>query len=457
MRGALQFVYILVFGILSFESIQGKNITHHHLSYEGYKIVDIFLDSSEQYKTFRETFHKSLDVIGQSKQPYSIRVLLEPHKLAAVKKYLKKNNLKFAIINDNVATSVRAEKVFQRTSRSVINNDAIDFHSYQRFDVINNYLDKLAAEFPQQVDTVELGKSYEGRSLKAIHIREKRDDAVQQKPLILIDAGIHAREWISHATALYVIQQLVENSTFYQRELEMYDWLIWPVVNPDGYEYTHENERFWRKTRQPDPEGFSSCVGVDLNRNFDFYWGYVGSSFDPCDIDYHGPEPFSEPEAVALRELLFKVNSTCKMYLTLHSYGNYLLYPWGYDNILPPNWHYLDAVARAGLETIRNTSGTFYTAGSSAHTLYPASGASDDFAYGVANIPVVLCMELPSGGNGFDPPADRILPLVTETWRGIRAMALEVREYPLRNNATSITTNLLFAIVMLLLTKLLLI
>lgn len=190
-------------------------------------------------------------------------------------------------------------------------------------------MDYLARQYPQQVNIVNLGKSYEGRSLRAIHIKANTNVTTSGKPLILIDAGIHAREWISHATALYIIHQLVENSTFYQNELELYDWLIWPVVNPDGYEYSHEEVRFWRKSRQPNVN--SSCIGVDLNRNFDFYWGYVGSSNDPCEIDYRGPKPFSEPEAIVLRDLLSRVNNTCKMYLTLHSYGSYLLYPWGYD------------------------------------------------------------------------------------------------------------------------------
>ncbi|XP_061395615.1 carboxypeptidase B1-like, partial [Musca vetustissima] len=302
--------FLLLFGIiLHFEFIEGLNITTYHRNYEGYKILDIQLENPKNYKVFRENFHP--DVIGRGEEAYSMRVLVEPFKMPTIKSYLKKNKLTFKIINNNVATSMQAEKVFQRSSRSAPNkNDAIDFHSYQRFDVINNYLDKLAAEFPRQVNIVELGKSYEGRSLKAIHIRQKVEATTMRskKPLIFIDAGIHAREWISHATALYAIQQLVENSTFYQRELEMYDWLIWPVVNPDGYEYSHQYDRFWRKTRQPDPEGYSRCLGVDLNRNFDFYWAHTGSSFDPCETDYHGPEAFSEPEAVALRDLMFEIN-----------------------------------------------------------------------------------------------------------------------------------------------------
>lgn len=58
------------------------------------------------------------------------------------------------------------------------------------------------------------------------------------KPVILIDGGIHAREWISPAVVLYIIHQLVENSKN-RHLIESVDWYIIPSLNPDGYEYTH--------------------------------------------------------------------------------------------------------------------------------------------------------------------------------------------------------------------------
>lgn len=57
-------------------------------------------------------------------------------------------------------------------------------------------------------------------------------------PIILIDGGIHAREWIAPATVLYILQQLVENPD--NRDLlSGVDWYLLPVLNPDGYEFTH--------------------------------------------------------------------------------------------------------------------------------------------------------------------------------------------------------------------------
>ena len=52
---------------------------------------------------------------------------------------------------------------------------------------------------------------------------------------------------------------------------DLYDWYFLPVINADGYVYTWTHDRLWRKSRKPNPES-EDCVGVDLNRNFDFMW-----------------------------------------------------------------------------------------------------------------------------------------------------------------------------------------
>lgn len=63
------------------------------------------------------------------------------------------------------------------------------------------------------------------------------NDGNETKPAIFIDAGIHAREWISITTALFIIQQLLkdDNKHLYKN----IDWYIFPSMNPDGYEFSH--------------------------------------------------------------------------------------------------------------------------------------------------------------------------------------------------------------------------
>lgn len=79
------------------------------------------------------------------------------------------------------------------------------------------------------------------------------------------------------------------------------------------YEYTFTRDRLWRKNRRRAIG--SSCTGVDLNRNFGYRWGGMGTSKDPCREIYAGSGPFSEPETKAIRNFFeasaanFKVGS----------------------------------------------------------------------------------------------------------------------------------------------------
>lgn len=108
---------------------------------------------------------------------------------------------------------------------------------------------------------------------------------------------MHAREWITPAVVTYLIRGLLD-----ERELlEQLDFYLLPVLNPDGYEYSHIKDRLWRKTRSPQrpanaTAGQRACKGVDANRNWDSHWGERASTADPCSHNYPGPKAFSEPE-----------------------------------------------------------------------------------------------------------------------------------------------------------------
>jgi carboxypeptidase A4 len=96
-----------------------------------------------------------------------------------------------------------------------------------------------------------------------------------------------------------VIKELVENRKN-NTWADKVDFYIVPVLNPDGYEYTHTNDRLWRKNRK-NPE-LGKCAGTDLNRNFGFKWGGLGASKNPCDETYAGSAAFSEPESKAIQD-----------------------------------------------------------------------------------------------------------------------------------------------------------
>lgn len=100
---------------------------------------------------------------------------------------------------------------------------------------IETYLTHLATRYSNIAVLESIGYSYEGRPIWILKISTGRKS---NKPVVLIDAGIHAREWLAHATALYAIHQLVVNKTN-SGMLEHVDWHIIPSLNPDGYEFSH--------------------------------------------------------------------------------------------------------------------------------------------------------------------------------------------------------------------------
>ena len=201
--------------------------------------------------------------------------------------------------------------------------------SYLRHSDINKYLDNLERSFKGLAKVLTIGYSFERRPLKVIRISKKRPLSTSPKEAVFIDAGCHAREWITISAALICIQRLVEYSHQYEDLLSRFDFYILPVVNPDGYEYSHTVNRFWRKTRRPirHQKLGKYSFGVDLNRNYDFHW--QDASPNPNKYTFRGDKPFSEPETRALRNFLSGLN--CKLYLTLHSHAQAICYPWGYS------------------------------------------------------------------------------------------------------------------------------
>lgn len=89
------------------------------------------------------------------------------------------------------------------------------------------------------------------------------------------------------------------------------NFVIVPVLNPDGYEYTWTTDRLWRKNRRPGGvrtlDNVDNCNGVDLNRNYDTNFGGTGSSSNQCSHLYAGPSALSEPETQAVANLLWAV------------------------------------------------------------------------------------------------------------------------------------------------------
>ncbi len=164
---------------------------------------------------------------------------------------------------------------------------------------------------------------------------------------VLLLAGVHARELINPDLlvwfALRLCQAYTANSglTFGARTYEAetiqllvngLDLFFLPLVNPDGRAFVQSPTGYamWRKNRNPNPG--MPCMGVDLNRNFDFLWSSgIGTSPNSCSDIFKGHGAFSEPETRNVRYLL-DTYPNIGYFADVHSYSELLLYPWGDDD-----------------------------------------------------------------------------------------------------------------------------
>jgi hypothetical protein len=180
------------------------------------------------------------------------------------------------------------------------------------------------------------------------------------------------------------------------------------VANPDGYQYTFDHQRLWRKNlHDNDGDGqITGNDGVDLNRNYNVDWGYdnEGSSTQFSADDYRGTGPASEPETQAHQALIDRLKF--KFLITYHSYGPLILYPFGWQ-VQTPSADDPLFVAYSGIDANPAISGFDPGVGAD---LYITNGTTDDYSYAKTGT-LSWTVELNEGcdGCGFVFPDDESL------------------------------------------------
>ncbi|XP_001356357.2 zinc carboxypeptidase A 1 [Drosophila pseudoobscura] len=335
--------------------------------------------------------------------------------------------------NAQASLSLDIEPVADANRRS----DDYSWTEYHELNDTHRWMQNLVEKNPGIVSVFVAGRSYEGRDLLGLRIFHSAGAERGEQQAIFLEAGMHAREWISPATATYFANQLL---TSQQPEIQSlarsYVWYILPHANPDGYVYTHSTNRLWRKTRSPQEK---NCMGTDPNRNWGFHWNEVGASDEPCSESYAGPKAFSEPETEGLSQYLKSLPEPVFMYLSLHSFSQLLLYPYGHTSSLPENHRQLERIFSAALGGMKRRFGTRYTGGNVYDAIYPAAGSSMDWAYGELKTKYSFTYELrPSGYSfwtGFRLPASQIIPTGQETTDSVVEMvkaAASIEGYKLK-------------------------
>ncbi|MBN2145800.1 MAG: hypothetical protein JW726_00370 [Anaerolineales bacterium] len=280
-----------------------------------------------------------------------------------------------------------------------------------------NFLQGIASSYPEITRLDNIGTAWEGenggydRYLYVMRVTNEDPayGSISSKPVFFLMANIHAREVTTPEMAIRYLKYLTSGHNGlggYNIDPDV-TWLVNHHVayilvsaNPDGHYKNETNTGLsWRKNVDNDDGCNDSWSwGVDLNRNSSFFWGCCGgSSGSPCSITYRGPSAASEPETMAIQNYIVSTlgdwngengdntippaapQNTPSVFITLHSYGDLVLWPWGHIPTTAPNGAQLQTIGR------KFAYFTDYEPGQS-YTLYVTDGTTDDWVYGKLGI-----------------------------------------------------------------------
>ncbi len=314
--------------------------------------------------------------------------------------------------NRNLTLRSQEDNCDYRNHRTPRHFELGSMGGYLTLDELIEQMDKMHELYPdliRKATPISDFSTYEGRPILWTEITGKGGNEKDKKG-VLYTALHHAREPLSMQQMVYFMWYLLEN---YDQDAKIRKILnhtrlyFIPVVNPDGYAYNAEvapqGGGMWRKNRRPLGNGE---YGIDLNRNYGYKWGYsdVGSSSDPASELYRGAEAFSEPETQAIK--WFCTQHDIYSALNYHSFGDYLIYPWGYEARNTDHDRHFESLAKSLSFEKRIIYGT-----SRETVLYNTNGDADDWMYGdreSKNRIYSMTPEVGPAEYGFWPRKDHI-------------------------------------------------
>ena len=345
---------------------------------------------------------------------YKVDLLIEDSK----EYFLQRNTIK-SVTKKNPSCENQSSSDYQTPNNFTLGS----MGGYLTYQEMLDQLDLMKSLYPQLISTKEnisdfltegepdnsTTPSIGGNGIKWVKISDNPTISSEEEPQILYTAIHHAREPNSLSQLVFYMWYLLENYELDNEIKSIVDnteLFFIPVVNPDGYLYNEKTDPngggFWRKNRK-------NGHGVDNNRNYEYYingnssdgvWGGEGASNNTSSSSYHGTGPFSEIENQAIKWFCEQHNFV--MAFNNHSYGDLLLYPYGYTSNAPTPENEVFEIISEELVS-RNGFNNILSSG-----LYPAAGDSDDYMYGTIGTHNKIYAMTPEIGSEFWPPSSQI-------------------------------------------------
>ncbi|XP_060806443.1 carboxypeptidase B [Amyelois transitella] len=422
-------IYKIIFMLFIVTFVVGSK----HDQYKGYKVYTFNLTSAYQRDNFD---HLKSDVIdywilpnlelkraGRVMVPAShqswfeenLRELGMPVEVLIQDVYeylMKKEN------EDSLQRNLENQMILSRRSRDRVYN----LTRYLRYNEILEYALDLQEEFLTSpnisLDVVAFSQNtFQNREL--FYLKLTSSSAVAEpKPVIVIEAASVAREWITVPSAMYIVDMLLEDEQY--QLLEEFEWIVIPVLNPDGYEFSHTNTRLWIKSRRTNLLPLV-CVGVNINRNFDIDFGNFDSSTNYCSDTYDGGSPFSEPESQFVQSIVEEYRDRIKLYISLQNKGGLITYPWSYERAASALFKQHHMLALSMISVMNGN----YTVGVSSVAIERASGTSSDYVRR-NGVRYTFNLDIGSVDNNVVIPVQEIPTIVEDVWWAVSTAAREI-------------------------------
>jgi len=260
---------------------------------------------------------------------------------------------------------------------------------YLSYTDLEDSLRQLAQDYPAicKFDSLPI-PTYEGNWIYGVKISDNPHIEEDDEPGFLIDGTHHAREWACVPVIMFFADSLLRayntvpgiaeiiNST------EIY---FFPVINVDGYIYDYPAGIWWRKNREP----FQGEIGTDANRNYpgcapdiEGDWGAVDedqATHRPSYTLFCGAYANSGDETRALT--LYVKEHIINAYMSYHSSGELIMWPWGWTGLETPDSLLYDQVGNYMADQVQSLYSGTYDRGSIYSAIYPVSGSSVDWFY----------------------------------------------------------------------------
>ncbi|XP_077542775.1 carboxypeptidase B-like isoform X2 [Haemaphysalis longicornis] len=367
-----------------FEELVDKTFIGHHL-------LSVKIEDKAHVKTLLDVKDSlDLDIWNHAiKEGHTGLLSVPPERVGQIMDVMESAGMKYQVNSDNLQSLINEEKRLiapDDVSAEELSAQLLDYSRYYSY------------------------KSIAGES---------------NLPIIVIDCGVHAREWITVSACMYIVNELVtrhQDQSSDIAEVFNYEWRIIPCLNPDGYEYSRNSNRMWRKNRSVQYNGNGTkCYGTDINRNFDVSFCSTPDEADPCKETFCGKAPFSEPESHAFREYVTEFRNRTAFYFSFHAFGDLWLIPYGFRSDRAPDYDELMTRANRAVDAIQRVSGTYYKAGSIASLLYIAPGTAIDWMYVKRGVRMSFTVEISSEKNGFFLNQTDVIDVPKQAWIGVAA------------------------------------